>query len=299
LKPVVIGGTNGEHLAVELSQLRGYELVSVEVKKFPDGETYVRILGDVSGRDVVYINSLQRGPNEALIETLLTLDALRDLGARTIIAVIPYMSYARQDERFNPGEAISIQTIARLFKSVKSDYIVTIDMHLHRIKDPKSIFGENFYNVTAVGELARYIKKHYDVSNAVVVGPDEEAEQWVKIMAEELGGLSYGVLKKTRVSAEKVVVEAEGVEVSGCEVIIVDDIISTGGTIVEAVNTLRSLGARGFYVTAVHPILVGNAYARLIGLGPKDLVATNTIVSPISKVSVAPIIGHVVDELLR
>jgi len=299
LKPLVIGGSNGEHLAIELSQLMGLELVSVEIKKFPDGETYVRIFGDVSGRDVVYINSLQRSPNESLIETLLTLDALRDLGAARLIAVIPYMSYARQDSRFNPGEAISVQTIAKLFKSMRLDHLVTVDMHLHRITDPSSLFGANFHNITGVRELAKYIKRNYSVENTVVIGPDEEAEQWAKIMAEDLGGLEYGVLKKTRLTAEKVAVVAEGLNVQGKNVIIVDDIISTGGTIVEAVNTLRNLGAREIYVTTVHPLLIGNAYAKLLRLNLRDLVGTNSVLSPISKVSIAPAIGEKIMEILR
>ena len=299
LKPLVIGGSNGEHLAIELSQLMGLELVSVEIKKFPDGETYVRILGEVSGRDVVYINSLQRSPNESLIETLLTLDALRDLGAARLIAVIPYMSYARQDSRFNPGEAISVQTIAKLFKSMRLDHLVTVDMHLHRITDPSSLFGANFHNITGVRELAKYIKRNYSVENTVVIGPDEEAEQWAKIMAEDLGGLEYGVLKKTRLTAEKVAVVAEGLNVQGKNVIIVDDIISTGGTIVEAVNTLRNLGAREIYVTTVHPLLIGNAYAKLLRLNLRDLVGTNSVLSPISKVSIAPAIGEKIMEILR
>jgi ribose-phosphate pyrophosphokinase len=299
LKPLVIGGSNGEHLAIELSQLMGLELVSVEIKKFPDGETYVRILGDVSGRDVVYINSLQRSPNESLIETLLTLDALRDLGAARLIAVIPYMSYARQDSRFNPGEAISVQTIAKLFKSMRLDHLVTVDMHLHRITDPSSLFGANFHNITGVRELAKYIKRNYSVENTVVIGPDEEAEQWAKIMAEDLGGLKYGVLKKTRITAEEVAVVAEGLNVQGKNVIIVDDIISTGGTIVEAVNTLRNLGAREIYVTTVHPLLIGNAYAKLLRLNLRDLVGTNSVLSPISKVSIAPAIGEKIMEILR
>lgn len=299
MKPLVIGGSNGEHLAIELSQLMGLELVSVEIKKFPDGETYVRILGEVSGRDVVYINSLQRSPNESLIETLLTLDALRDLGATKLIAVIPYMSYARQDSRFNPGEAISVQTIAKLFKSMRLDHLVTVDMHLHRITDPSSLFGTNFHNITGVRELAKYIKRNYSVENTVVIGPDEEAEQWAKIMAEDLGGLEYGVLKKTRLTAEKVAVVAEGLNVQGKNVIIVDDIISTGGTIVEAVNTLRNLGAREIYVTTVHPLLIGNAYAKLLRLNLRDLVGTNSVLSPISKVSIAPAIGEKIMEILR
>ncbi|MEM1879016.1 MAG: ribose-phosphate pyrophosphokinase [Desulfurococcaceae archaeon] len=298
-KPVVLGGVNGEHIAIELSYTGFYELGSVEVKKFPDGETYVRILTDVSGRDVVYINSLQRNVNEAVVETLLTLDALRDLGAARIIAVIPYMAYARQDSRFNPGEAISIRTLAKLFKSVKVDHLITVDMHLHRISDPRELFGADFHNVTGVVELARYFKANYSLENTVVVGPDEEAEQWARTLSRELGGLEYTVLRKTRISADKVVIETGDVNVAGKNAIIVDDIVSTGGTIVEAVKALRSLGVRDLMVGVVHPILVNTAYIKLLRLKLKDIVGTNTVLSPISKVSVAPAIHREVIKILE
>ncbi|MEM2234661.1 MAG: ribose-phosphate diphosphokinase [Desulfurococcaceae archaeon] len=287
---LVLGGSNGEHLAIELSSIGAFELGSLEVRKFPDGETYVRVLTKVDGRTVVYINSLQRNVNEAIFETILTIDALRDLGAKEVIAVIPYMSYARQDARFNPGEAISIYTLAKMFKAVKIDHLITIDMHLHRISNPSDLFGANFHNITGVRELAKYFERTHDIENTVVIGPDEEAEQWAKVMSEELNGLEYAVLKKTRITAEKVVIETGGVNVAGKNVIIVDDIISTGGTIIEAVKALKELGAREIMVGAVHPLLIGNAYNRLLRLRLKDLVGTNTILSPISKVSVAPAI---------
>ncbi|MEM1695906.1 MAG: ribose-phosphate pyrophosphokinase [Desulfurococcaceae archaeon] len=298
-RPVVLGGVNGEHIAIELSYTGFYELSSVEVKKFPDGETYVRILTDVNGRDVVYINSLQRNVNEAVVETLLTLDALRDLGAARIIAVIPYMAYARQDYRFNPGEAISIRTLAKLFKSLKVDYLITVDMHLHRISDPRELFGADLRNITGVVELARYFKANYSLENTVVVGPDEEAEQWARIMSRELGGLEYTVLRKTRISADKVVIETGDVNVAGKNAIIVDDIVSTGGTIVEAVKALRSLGVRDLMVGVVHPILVDTAYIKLLRLKLKDIVGTNTVLSPISKVSVAPAIHRELIKILE
>ncbi|MEM1713905.1 MAG: ribose-phosphate diphosphokinase [Desulfurococcaceae archaeon] len=291
-KPIVLGGSNGEHLAVELAELGSLELGDIEVRKFPDGETYVRILANVADRKVIYINSLQRNVNESLVETVLTIDALKDLGAKEIIAVIPYMSYARQDARFNPGEAVSIQTIAKLFSLLKIDYLITIDMHLHRISDPNRLFNTKFYNITGVKELAKYFKKKYEIrkEETIVVGPDEEAEQWAKIMSKEIGDLDYFTLEKTRISAEKVVIDTRGVNVKGKRAVIVDDIISTGGTIIEAVKNLRELGAAEIMVGTVHPLLIGNAYNRLLRLKLKDLVGTNTILSPISRVSVAPAI---------
>lgn len=296
-KPIVLGGSQGEHIAVQLSKILDAELGSVEVERFPDGETYIRVLNEVEGRRLIYVNSLQRGPNETLVETLLTLDALRDLGARKVHAVIPYMSYARQDERFKPGEAVSITTVAKLFRSLNIDSIYTVDMHLHRITDPTTLFGAKFRNLTGVRELAKYVKlQHPDIlSRSVVVGPDEEAEQWAAIMARDLN-VEYTVLEKKRFSATEVKIEARGANVKGRIAIIVDDIISTGGTIIEAVKVLRELGCDQVLVTCVHPLLVGRAYQRLLQLGLIELAGTDTVLSPISRIPIAPAIADSLRE---
>lgn len=280
-------------MAAQLALLLGAELGEVEVSRFPDGETYVRVLAGVEGKRVVYVNSLQRGPNEALVETVLTLDALKDLGAREVHAVVPYMAYARQDERFKPGEAVSIATVAKLFKALGLNSIYTVDMHLHRIRDPSALFGASFRNLTGVRELAKYVKRYHRevLARAVVVGPDEEAEQWAKVMAEDLG-TEYAVLEKRRLSATEVRIEAHGANVKGRVAIIVDDIISTGGTIIEAVKALRQLGCEAALVTCVHPILTGNAYAKLLKLQLLDLVGTDTVLSPISRVPIAPAVAE-------
>lgn len=297
-KPVVLGGSRNPRLAGKIAQLIGGELGEIEVSRFPDGELYIRLKSSVEGRPVIYVNSLCRDPNESIVETLYTLDLIGDLGAEEIHAVIPYMAYARQDSRFKPGEAISIKSLAKLFKTFKVDYIYTVDMHLHRIEDPSSIFGSSFKNVTGVRELAKYVKNNHNMENLVVIGPDEESEQWAEIMSEELGGLEYFVLEKVRLGPDTVEVEARGVDVRGKNVVVVDDIISTGGTILKCVENLRKLGAGKVIVTCVHPVLVAGAYEKLSKLNLEDLVGTDTIPSRISKVSVAPPIASAIKENL-
>lgn len=297
-KPICLGGSSGVHLAVKISKILNLEYGEIEVKSFPDGEIYVRIIPEVENRNIIYVNSLALKPNQNLIETLLTIETLRDLGARRILAIIPYMAYARQDSRFKPGEAISIEIVAKFLSRIGIDEIITVDMHLHRIEDPQKIFKIPIHNITAMHEIAKYIRANYKLENPIVIGPDEEAEQWAKIVAGDLG-LEYDVLEKERISGEKVIVKTRELNVRGRDIIVVDDIISTGGTVVETVKALRKLGARRFLVACTHPLLVKNAYNRIVSLGVEDIIGTDTVLSPISKVSVAPVIAEYITSHIK
>ena len=221
-----------------------------------------------------------------------TLYTLRELGARKLYAIVPYMAYARQDERFKPGEVVSIRVLAELFKTIDLDGLYTFDMHLHRISDPRELFGSRFYNLSAVKAIAEYLVGRNLVSrDTVVVGPDEEAEQWASRLAGYLGGVEYTVLEKERISDEEVRVTTKtGVSLAGKRVVIVDDIISTGGTMVETINLLKKLGAKEIIVTCIHPVLAGNALYKIMRTNPLDIVCTDTILSPVSKVSIAPLV---------
>ncbi len=293
---LVLGGSNSRHIAYRLSKKMNIEYSTVEVKEFPDNELYVRIPMDVKQREVIYVNSLQPNPNRSLVETILTLDALKKQNAKSIVAVIPYLAYARQDEMFNPGEAVSVLTIADMFKSLDIDQIITVDMHLHRITDPSKVFGSKFTNITGVHEVADYIKSHFKYSNAVVIGPDDEAKQWASLVAKDLN-IEYGVFSKKRLSGREVQVEGQA-EVKGKDAIIIDDIISTGGTIIEASKLLKSLGANDIYVACVHPLLVEGAYHKLVEHNLKALIGTDTVLSPISFVEIYPAIAKALDKQL-
>lgn len=298
---IVLGGSAGSHVGYELSRILGASYYDVEAREFPDGELYVRIPVDVSGADVVYVNSLAKRPNDLLVETFLTLRTLEDLGARTIRSVLAYIPYARQDARFNPGEAVSALVISELLKSFKVDRVYTFDLHLHRFRDPRQLFGDSLVNLTAIRDLARYLSEHHKLGECVVVGPDEESEQWARVASEELGGAPYTIMEKRRISATDVLVEPRDPElVRGRAAVLVDDIISTGGTIVETVRALRNLGVGDVYVAATHAILAHGAYNRLVKLELRDLVASDTVLSPISRVHVAPIVArHILGQERR
>jgi len=285
-KIMVLGGSCGGHIAVRIARLGDYELGDIEVRKFPDGETYIRLVSNVA----VYVNSIAKDVNDLLIETLFTLETLKELGAKKVYAVIPYFPYARQDERFNPGEVVSFNVVARMLERAGIDEVWTIDLHLHRVGDISKLFKIPARNLTAVKELCAYMKEIYRLEKPFIIGPDEEAEQWARVASEYFDS-EYDVLEKQRLSAEEVVVKPKHIrDFKGRDVLIIDDIISTGGTIVEAVKVIKNMNAGDIYVAVTHALLVKNALTKILKAGVKDVVSTDTVLSPTSRVTVAPLI---------
>ena len=287
---LIFGGSASEVLAIDIAKILGAAVSKLEIKRFPDGEKYLRVQQDVSGQCVAIIQSTFHHPDEYLFEYLLIADSMRDLGAEKIIAVIPYLAYARQDERFNPGEAVTIETVAKLVESVGTNEFYTVNAHLHRINDISRIFSIQAHNLSAVPLLAEYISRNIELDNPVVIGPDEESEQWAAAAARVLG-VDFDVLEKKRINAERVEIKTRRLNVKNRDVAVIDDIISTGGTIVETVKVLRREGARKIVVGCIHPVLAGNALARLYESGVDIVLGTDSIPSPISRVSLAPTIA--------
>jgi len=288
---LIIGGSASRPLAEKVARELGVSISELDVRRFPDGEKYLRVLDNVSGEDVAVIQSTYHSPDEYLFEYFLLAEALRDLGAKKIIAVIPYFAYARQDERFNPGEAVSFETVAKLIENVGTNEIYTIDAHLHRVQDISKMFKIPAHNLSAIPLLANYVQKNFKLNKLLVIGPDEEAEQWAKAAAETLS-IDYDVLEKRRLGPEKVEIKPRRLDVKGRDVLIVDDIISTGGTIVETVKVVKREGARKVIAACTHPVLVEDALEKIYEAGADAVIGTDTIPSPVSHVSVAPIIAE-------
>jgi len=282
----IIGGSASTYLAYEIARVGGFSTLPIISRVFPDGERYVRILGNVEGMRIAVIQSMYRSPDSYLIEFLLITHTLKELGAKEIIGVIPYFPYARQDTRFNSGEAVSLNIISHLIENSGIDKIITIDMHLHRYSSVSEIFRIPAENLTAMEEIARYLTDNYDLRDPVIIGPDEESEQWAKKVASIIK-CDYDILEKRRISAEEVEIVPREVNVKGRDVVIVDDIISTGGTMAEAIKMLLKLGAKRVIGACTHAILAGEALGKIYRAGAYDLIATNTVPSPISVVSIA------------
>jgi ribose-phosphate pyrophosphokinase len=295
----IIGGSSSEALAAKVAFELNAESTKLEIRKFPDGEKYLRVLEDVKGEDAIIIQSVCRTPDELLFEYLLLVDALKDLGANRVLSFLPYFAYARQDERFNPGEALSFKTVVKLIEGVGTDEIYTIDMHQHRVLKSSEVFNIPSHNLSAMPLLADYVEKTGNLEKPLVIGPDMEAEQWAKLVAERLH-TDYDVFEKKRLGAEKVEIRPRKADAKDRDVLIVDDIISTGGTIVEAVKMLLAQGAKKIDVACTHPLLVGDALERIYETGAKNVIGTDTVQSPVSYVSVAPlIVEQVKKEELR
>jgi ribose-phosphate pyrophosphokinase len=294
---IVTGGSPSKFLAWKVAEELSASYLDTDVKRFPDGETYVRFLGEVKGEKVIVVQSLGHQPNHYLIELFLMLDALKDLKAKRVIAVLPYFAYARQDERFKPGEAISLKTVSRLIEEAGADHIFTIDSHRHRVVDQDELTKVPLDDLTAMAEIAKYMANKYEMTNPAVIGPDAEAGAWAKTAAEALS-VDYDALEKKRFDAETVEIKPRHLDLKGRDVLIVDDIISTGNTIIKAIEVLKKNGAQNIYVACTHPLLVLNALVRIYQAGAVDVVGTDTVQSAISHVSVAPVIAEAIKKIL-
>ena len=291
---LIVAGSASSRLAERVANQLKCELTKPELKLFPDGELYVRIPADVKGEDVAIIQSTCYPPNQNYMELLLLLDAARDLGAEEITAIIPYFAYARQDNRFKEGEAVSLYTVAKLIESVGTKKVYTVDMHAHRVGDIQEIFKVPARNLTAAPLLAKYLADNYQLEDPVIIGPDDESERWAKEAGEALGA-DWNHMVKERLGPEEVHIKPrKQLEVEGRDAMVIDDIISTGETMVEAIKILKKHGARKIYAGCIHAVLAGNAREKVRKAGAEDVFATDTIEHKISKVSVAPLIADAI-----
>jgi ribose-phosphate pyrophosphokinase len=220
------------------------------------------------------------------MELCLLLDAVRELGAGRVTAVVPYLAYARQGRRFKPGEAITIHTVCRMIENSGASDVVIIDAHHEEVTRNFSIPA---YNLSAMPLLGRYLNR-LKFKDPVVLGADKGASGRAKQVALEMG-TDYDHLEKQRISPEKVVMEPKRLNVANRDVVIVDDIISTGGTILEAAKVLRGQGARSIYSACSHALLVRKALQKLRAAGVRRVIATDTVENQTSVVSVAPLIA--------
>ena len=291
----IIPGPSSTKLGNSIAEILGIETVRIAHKKFPDGESYVRFEGEVAGEEIAIVQTTGPPQDTNLIQLFILADAAKDLGAKRVIAVVPYLAYARQDKRFLPGEAISIQTIGKLLKASGIDELLTVNVHQEKILEKFEIPARN---VSAIGLLANYFKSR-GLEGAFALAPDKGASEFAMEASEILGG-GYGWLHKERDRyTGEVKTEEKTLEVSGKDAIIFDDIISTGGTTANAVKILKKQGARRIFAACVHPLMIGNAKERILQSGAEEIVGTDSVPSDVTVVSLAPLLAKALAERIK
>lgn len=291
---IVVGGPAANGVDEELANLLNAKLIKVEHKIFPDGESYIRYPTTNLRDDIILVQSLYPPQDKHFVELLLMLKTAKEFGAKKVITVVPYLAYARQDKRFLEGEAISINVILEAIEHFGTDAFITVDIH-----NPDSLkkLSIPYVNTSAVKPLTEYVRDKFihDISNTIVLSPDKGGIKRARKAAQILG-VSYDYIEKVRdrVTGEVKALPKE-LSVQGKTVFIIDDIISTGGTIALATHSVLERGAKEVYVACTHALLVKNALERMYKAGVKEVVSTVSVPSPISKVR----IGNIIVEALR
>jgi ribose-phosphate pyrophosphokinase len=264
--------------------------ISLAMRDFPDGESYVRIEDDVSGRSVAVLCTLHE-PNPRFLPLAFIADALRELGAANVGLVAPYLSYMRQDARFMPGEAITSASFARLV-SRQFDWLVTVDPHLHRWHSLADIYSIPAVALQAAPLLAAWIRGN--LTDAVLIGPDEESRQWVSAVAAT-AGCPWLVLKKQRAGDRDVSVsDLPARELAGRTPVLVDDIISSGQTMAQTIRQCRSAGSAPPVCIGVHGIFAPGALEALQQAGAGRVVTSNSIAHPSNGIDLSPLLAGAV-----
>ncbi|MEM0360682.1 MAG: ribose-phosphate pyrophosphokinase [Candidatus Diapherotrites archaeon] len=295
---VVLSGNANLELARETAKNCGLKLGKLAIEKFPDLETYARIDTPLKQKKVFIIQPTCTPANEHLIELLLAADAAKRAGAKKIIAVMPYYGYARQDRKVKEGEPVSAQLFSILLKSAGVNEFIAMDLHSRAVEK----FLKPKAHLHALPIIAQYFKSK-KIKDLVVVAPDKGALKNVKKQAKALNAKIAAISKK-RLSGSQVVAEKIEGEIRGKNCVIIDDIISTAGTMCEAIKILKSNGAQNVYVAATHGVLAGKAIERLKSAPVKEVIVTNTIpqkehkkeLKKLRVLSIAPLLAQAIKQ---
>lgn len=294
MKPVVLFLPGNEAIGHSLAATLNADTGRCEIRHFPDAESYVRILTSVDRRPVVLMCTLDR-PDEKFMPLTFLAATARELGARSVGLVCPYMPYMRQDTRFHPGEAISARYFAKLLGG-SVDWLVTVDPHLHRLNSLNDVFAIPTTAIHAAPVVSEWIRAH--VQNPIVIGPDGESEQWVAAVAARVGA-PYAILRKIRRGDRDVSVSLSdaAIDVERTPVLL-DDIISTAHTMIEAVNRLRETISKPSVCMGVHAVFAEDAYEALQAAGPSRIVTCNTIPHASNAIDLSASIAEAVRNFL-
>lgn len=286
----IVGGPSSLDLACKISGVLNIPLVKVRAKRFPDGEFYFKFEENISGENILVVQSLHPPQDMRAMELFLILHTARDLGANTIKVFVPYLAYSRQDERFLDGECLSASMMAEIIEELGADALYTVDVHNENVL---KMYKIPVCNLTASGELARYFAEK-NLQNPFVIAPDDEdlAIRRAKHAAEVLNA-EYDALEKRRDRyTGEIVTYKKDLKVKERDAIIIDDIISTGKTVANAARILKEQGARRILVGVSHALLIGDSVRIMMENGVEEIVGTDSVINEYAKVSVAPVLAR-------
>ena len=285
----VISGKTSEDLARKLSKKIKANLVKSEIKVFPDGENKITLIGKISKKKSVVVQSMYPPVDTNLVQALSLITKAKE-NSSEVVAVIPYMGYARQDREFLPGEIVTMKVLGKLFKSAGASKIIVVDIH--------SSIGLKYFsiktkNVTAIPDLVGFFKK-LSLKNPLIVSPDQGGKERAKEFAKEFNS-DYIALEKTRDrKTGKVKIKTKNLEVKNRDLILVDDIISTGGSIIKATQFLKKQKCKRIYVACTHALLMNDAEKKIKKAGVTSIISTNTIPGKTSKVDISKTIAKAI-----
>ncbi len=289
-KLTVISGKSSESLAKELSKKIKANFVKSEIKVFPDGESKITLIGKISKKKSIVLQSIYPPVDTNLVQILSLITKAKE-NSSEVIVVIPYMGYARQDREFLPGEIVTMKVLGKLFKSAGASKIIVVDIH-------SSIGLKHFSiktkNVTAIPDLVGFFKK-LSLKNPLIVSPDQGGKERAKEFAKEFNS-DYISLEKTRDrKTGKVKIKTKNLEeVKNRDLILVDDIISTGGSIIKATQFLKKQKCKRIYVACTHALLMNDAEKKIKKAGVTSIISTNTIPGKTSKVDISKTIAKAI-----
>ncbi len=286
----VISGKSSEDLARKLSRKIKANLVKSEVRIFPDGESKITLSGNISKRKSIVVQSIYPPVDTNLVQALSLISKAKEISSE-VIAVIPYMGYARQDREFLPGEIITMKVLGKLFKGVGASKIIAVDIHS---KMGLKHFTIKSKNVTAIPDLVKYFKK-LSLKNPLVVSPDQGGKNRAKEFAEKFESEYISLEKKRDRKTGKVQIKTKNSDtVVGRDLILVDDMISTGGSIIKATEFLKKQKCKRVYVACTHALLINDAEKKIKKAGVTSIVSTNTIPGKTSVVDVSNTIAKAI-----
>jgi len=273
-------GPSSQEFGTKLAKRMGLPLLAVTTTEFPDGEIKYKFEEALSGLEVLLVQSAYPPSDKHYMQLFLASHHMSQEGAR-VHAVIPYLGYARQAKAFLPGEIVSLGIIAHLLRSVGVNRVSTVDMHS---AEGLALFSMPVYSVSAVPALAQYVKTHVKLEDPVIVAPDAGSVKRTQAFASLYGAKSIQFKKSRDRVTGRIKMEAGKVSVKGKDCVIVDDVITTGGTVAASTELLRKSGARKVVSACVHAVLLGETYDKLIKAGVDEIIGTNTVPSRVSKV---------------